>query len=71
MTYRGIVKDGVVVLPGDAKLPEGTEVRIEPVFIPDETTAPLSERLWRLAGWASDLPSDLARNHDQYRRACT
>jgi hypothetical protein len=29
MTYRGTIKDGVVVLEPGAKLPEGTEVRVE------------------------------------------
>ena len=31
MTYRGIVKNGVVVLGESAELPEGTEVRVEPI----------------------------------------
>src|SRR5664280_877549 len=31
MTYRGVVKNGVVVLGGTAELPEGTEVRVETI----------------------------------------
>ncbi|MHB1035440.1 MAG: hypothetical protein ACYC35_23585 [Pirellulales bacterium] len=31
MVYRGIVKNGVVVVEGGVKLPEGIEVRIEPL----------------------------------------
>jgi len=31
VTYKGTVKNGVVVLPPDAKLADGTKVRIEPV----------------------------------------
>ncbi len=31
MTYRGKVKDGVVVLDPGVKLPEGAEVYVEPV----------------------------------------
>ncbi len=31
MVYRGIVKNGVVVLGEGANLAEGTEVRVEPV----------------------------------------
>ena len=31
MTYRGTVKNGVVLLPADAKLPDGTKVSVEPV----------------------------------------
>ncbi len=28
MTYRGTVKNGVVVLPADAKLPDGAKVEV-------------------------------------------
>jgi hypothetical protein len=31
MTYRGQVKNGVVVLEPNASLPEGTEVQVQPV----------------------------------------
>ncbi len=31
MTYRGHIKNGAVVLDDDVTLPEGTEVRLEPV----------------------------------------
>ena len=31
MTYRGTIRDGVVVFPGTAPLPEGTEVEVLPV----------------------------------------
>ena len=31
MTYRGTIKNGVVVLPPDAQLPDGITVRVEPV----------------------------------------
>ena len=31
MTYHGRVKNGVVVLDDDAKMPEGTVVRVEPI----------------------------------------
>lgn len=30
MTFRGIVKNGVIVLQSDAELPEGTSVRVTP-----------------------------------------
>ena len=63
MTYRGTVKGGVVHLESDAKLPEGTEVRVEPL----ESASPqVFEKLAKLAGRAKDLPPDLARNHDHY-----
>jgi hypothetical protein len=67
MSYRGKVKDGVVVLEGGIKLAEGTEVEVQPVV---ETTSPpaegLGQRLLNHAGAAKGLPSDLARNHDHY-----
>ena len=63
MTYRGKVKNGVVVLEGDAKMPEGTEVRVEPV---DER--PLMD-LVRVAEPIPDdpeWPRDGAAEHDHY-----
>ncbi len=63
MTYRGRVKNGVVVLEGDAKIPEGTEVRIAPV-----EERPLMD-LVRVAEGAPDdpeWPTDGAAEHDHY-----
>lgn len=70
MTYRGKIRNGVVVLEDPKALPEGTLVRVEPV----EESAPSKDRdlddLWdsllRLAGSAKGLPRDMARNHDHY-----
>jgi hypothetical protein len=31
MTYKGIIRNGAVVLEADVDLPDGTEVRVEPV----------------------------------------
>ena len=74
MTYRGRVKDGVVVLDQPGQLPEGAEVVIEfPEF--GDLSAPVErdsegltvgERLMKHAGKAKGLPTDLARNHDHY-----
>jgi hypothetical protein len=64
MTYRGRVKNGVVVLDEPAELPEGTEVRVDPVA--DETIPTLAEQFQDIIGIASDLPADLALNHDHY-----
>lgn len=66
MTYRGRVKDGVVVLSRNAKLAEGTEVRIEPVKKPKKKRLTTGEEMLKFAGIARGLPSDLARNHDHY-----
>ena len=67
MTYRGRVKNGVVVLEADAKMPEGTEVRVEPIDDPEsDADGSVYERLGRMAGSVKGLPSDLARQHDHY-----
>ncbi len=70
MTYRGYVKNGVVVLDPPADLPEGAEVEVgvvgegrEPL---EDETPTLYEQLKDVIGIADGLPSDLARNHDHY-----
>jgi hypothetical protein len=65
MTYRGTVKDGVVILESGASLPDGAQVRIEPVDEPD-SMASLREGLLRFAGTIKGMPADSARNHDHY-----
>jgi hypothetical protein len=72
MTYKGKVKDGVVVVDEPANLPEGAEVRIEltssgsdePVL--DENGQTLGQKLMKFAGTVKGMPSDMARNHDHY-----
>jgi len=67
VTYRGKVKNGVVVLEGEAKMPEGTEVRVEPINGPQpDGGSSVYDRLAQLAGKAKGLPHDLARRHDHY-----
>ncbi len=63
MTYRGTVSNGTVILPSEAKLPDGTEVLVEPVAGPSE---PVGKKLMALAGILKDLPDDFAENHDHY-----
>ncbi len=65
MTYRGTVKGGVVHLDPEAQLPDGTEVRVEPVER-DPSSPGIFVKLAHLAGRAKGLPPDLARNHDHY-----
>jgi hypothetical protein len=65
MSYIGTVENGVVVLPPEADLTEGTKVRVEPVD-GDEAVPTLEDLLAPLAGQASGLPSDLAEQHDHY-----
>jgi hypothetical protein len=70
MTYRGRIKNGVVVLERKAKLPEGTSVRVEPVSSPVKKPARTNGKpaygLLKFAGMAKGLPRDMARNHDHY-----
>ncbi len=65
MTYRGRVQGGVVVLEPGLQLPEGTEVRLEPVSASDDLER-LREGLLELAGTVTDTPADLAEQHDHY-----
>jgi hypothetical protein len=64
MVYRGIVKNGVVVIEPWVGLPEGTEVKVEPVSPPARKT--LAEQLGDLIGSVPDLPADMAAQHDHY-----
>jgi hypothetical protein len=67
MTYKGKVRNGVVVLEERMALPENDEVRVE--LTDDETSA--EGRSWAEVfgdsiGSVRDLPPDMARNHDHY-----
>ena len=72
MAYRGHVKKEPVVLDDPAALPDGLEVRIEPVVRLkqksqlDENGLTLGQKLLKHAGKAIGLPPDLAANHDRY-----
>lgn len=67
MTYRGKVKDGVVVLEAGAELPDGVEVRVEQVSPPVvERQESVGKRLLRHAGKVAGMPRDGARNHEHY-----
>lgn len=65
MTYKGKIKNGVVVLESGASLPEGAEVVVESAAEHDEY-ASLREGLLQFAGVVKDRPSDIAYNHDHY-----
>ncbi len=62
MTYKAHIKNGVAVLDDGAKLPEGSEVLIQPV----ESSISLGELLRDVAGKGKDLPSDGSVQHDHY-----
>jgi hypothetical protein len=65
MTYRGKVKDSVIVLEPGVRLPEGAEVRIE--FDPSPSRAPDSDPLLRMSELAVETGiRDLATNIDHY-----
>jgi hypothetical protein len=67
MTYNGKVHNGVVVLDNGAQLPEGTQVRVEPLHPVDAEDVPtLYEQLQPLVGSVEGLPPDMAANHDHY-----
>lgn len=61
MSIVGKVKNGAVILPTGANLPEGTQVRVEP--LPEKT---LAERMREVIGSVEDLPPDFAEHHDRY-----
>ena len=67
MTYRGQVKNGVVVLEDGKSLVEGTAVRIEPIDseVPAKPCGPSA--LFHAGEHAKPTGfTDLGRNHDHY-----
>jgi len=65
MTYKGHVRNGVVVLDEPVTLPEGSIVQVEPVRPADDLET-LRDGLRNLAGTVGNLPENLAENHDHY-----
>jgi hypothetical protein len=63
MTYKGKVKDGMVVLEPGALLPDGTNVEVQTI---EPRAGALGDRLMKFAGKVTGLPSDMAENHDRY-----
>ena len=71
MTYKGRVKDGVVVLEGNVKLPDGAVVHVDlPEQPGDENGSTLLERLEPVVGKAKGLPADASRNIDRDLYGC-
>jgi hypothetical protein len=72
MTYRGTVRNGVVVLDEPASLRDGAKVDVVLVDAPDSPpsgengTPSVYEQLQDLIGTATGLPPDIAENHDHY-----
>ncbi len=69
MVYRGRVKNGVVVLDNGGRLPDGTEVRVEP-FSREQDVAPvgptLAEQFADVIGTVPELPADMAAQHNHF-----
>jgi len=66
VSYKGTVKNGVVVLPPEAKLPDGTVVEIAPV-VSDGDDPSFFKELLKLAK-DRDWPDDFALNHAHYAK---
>ena len=73
MTYKGRVRNGVVVLSGRASLPDGTSVTVRTssarVAARKKRQAripTLYERLKPFIGISDDLPADASLNVDHY-----
>lgn len=77
MTYRGHVKNGVVVLEPPVDLPDGAEVEVRLLARRDEPEAHQRHESVERPAWAKkalelsrrmprDLPEDLAEQHDHY-----
>lgn len=72
MIFAGKVSKGVVILPPDARLPEGAEVEVRAMLAGESqaalagSVADLTDELVRLSARTRDLPPDLAAQHDHY-----
>ena len=65
MTFRGRVRNGVIIFDPPVTLPEGAEVEVSAAV--DETDAPTWAEVFKdVTGKAEGLPADMARNHDHY-----
>jgi predicted DNA-binding antitoxin AbrB/MazE fold protein len=65
MSYTGTIENGVVKLPPEADLADGTQVRIEEIG-PRQDRNELTRRLREIAGQLEGLPEDWAEQHDHY-----
>ena len=63
MSFTGKIRNGVVVLPPEIKLPEGTEVNVEPLAAEDD---PFIQAVLNLAKPRPHWPKDYALNHAHY-----
>lgn len=61
MTYRGKVKNGVVVFRKRQALPEGTEVRVEPLQVAQKRRQPSQRQAFKPVGAWDGPPGELDR----------
>ena len=65
MSFTGKIRNGVVVLPPEIKLPEGTEVNVEAPDLAPEND-PFIQAVLNLAKPRPHWPKDYALNHAHY-----
>ncbi len=65
MNYTGRVKNGVVELPPDVKLPDGAEVEVVPCRL-NVDEDPFLQAIARVAKARPHWPKDYAVNHGHY-----
>jgi predicted DNA-binding antitoxin AbrB/MazE fold protein len=65
MSYTGTIENGVVKLPPEISLPEGSKVRVESLE-PEADCGALVEELRSIARSMPELPLDWASQHDHY-----
>jgi len=65
MSYTGTVEGGVIKLPPEAVVPNGTKVRIETIEPPTDRR-PLVDKLRAIAESMPEMPADWAAQHDHY-----
>jgi hypothetical protein len=66
VSFKGTVKNGVVVLPPEAKLPDGAEVEVTPLEVAVDDP-PFLRAILKLAK-PRDWPKDFALNHAHYAK---
>jgi len=64
MKFKGIVKDGVVVLEDGASIPDGTEVEVAKV----SKQSTVGQRLMKFSGKAKGLPPDASEEYERHLR---
>ena len=65
MSFTGLIKNGVVVLPPDVHLADGIQVTVEPVELQEEDD-PFLAAVRQVARPRPDWPADYVVNHGHY-----